>query len=81
VGDPKSSPPRIATIGGGAVLVNGLMLIIKLCTRLTISQGMALTPNKFFDLSADSPAKLLYFSKEMVFIFLNFRKVKKKPIS
>jgi hypothetical protein len=67
VGDPKSSPARVATIGGGSYLKN--MMILKLCTRLTISQGMTLTPNKFFDLSADSPGKEFYFSKDMVFNF------------
>jgi hypothetical protein len=78
VGDPKSSPPHIATIGGGAFLNNGPMLILKLCTRLTISQGMPLTPNKFFDLSVDTTGKEFYFSKEMVFIILNFQ-INNKP--
>jgi len=29
-------------------------------------KGMALTPSKFHDFSADSPAKLLYFTDEKV---------------
>jgi hypothetical protein len=68
VGDPKSSPSRFATIGDGTFLENAPMILLKSCTRLSISQGMALTPNKFFDLSADTAATLLYFSKEKVFI-------------
>jgi hypothetical protein len=62
---PRAVALLVLQLGGGTYLNN--MMIIKSCTSLSISQGMALTDNKFFDLSTDKAAKLLFFSKEKVF--------------
>jgi len=65
--DPAKSS-KIATVGNGDYMY---LVILKVCQKLSISAGMALTPSKFYDFAADSPAKLLYFTPNKV-IFLFF---------
>jgi len=71
IGDPKSSPPRLASVGGIYRLESDSFLIIKLYTTLPISQGMPLTPSKFFDFTTGSAAKLLFFTPDQVSTIFN----------
>jgi len=51
------------------------LIILKVCSLLKMPKGngMALTPSKFYDFTADSPAKLLYFTDEKVNLIFCFK--------